>query len=102
MRITDREHRQIIREVLVTVTPDEAHGATTGRHIKGSAVSSTAEKRFDANPALKTAFKNIKTSTDLEASLQPVLDIVTNNGIDQSELEVALQKLLRTARVAKT
>ena len=70
--------------------------------IAGSAVSSTAEKRIDANPALKTAFKNIKTSTDLEASLQPVLDIVTNNGIDQSELELALQKLLKTVRDAKT
>lgn len=102
MRIADRELRRIIREVLVTVTPDEAYGATTGSHIAGSAVASTAEKRIDANPALKTAFKNIKTSTDLEASLQPVLDIVANNGIDQSELEIALQKLLKTARAAKT
>jgi hypothetical protein len=60
MRITDRELRQIIREVLVTVTPDEAHGATTGRHIKGSAVSSTAEKRFDANPALRQPSKTLR------------------------------------------
>lgn len=102
MRIADRELRRIIREVLVTVTPDESHGATAGRHIAGSAVSSTAEKRIDANPALKTAFKNIKTSTDLAAALQPVLDIVTDNGIDQPELELALQKLLKTARAAKT
>ena len=102
MRITERDLRRIIREVLVTVTADEAHGATTGEHIKGSAVSDTAEKRLQANPALKTAFRNIKTATDLEAALQPVLDIVTGNGIDQSELEIALQKLLKTARAAKT
>lgn len=102
MKITEKELRSLIREVLVTVTPDEAHGATTGKHIKGSAVSDTAEKRVAANPALKTAFKNIKTSGDLAAALQPILDIVTNNGIDQPELEIALQKLLRTARSAKT
>lgn len=102
MRITEKELRSLIREVLVTVTRDEAHDATTGKHLKGSAVSDTAEKRVQANPALKTAFKNIKTSGDLASAMQPILDIVTNNGIDQSELEIALQKLLKTARDAKT
>ena len=85
-----KELRSLVHEVIVTVTPDEAHGATTGKHIKGNAASDAVEKRIQANPALKTAFGNIQTAPGLAAALQSVLDIVTNNGIDRSELEITL------------
>ncbi len=100
MTLGEKTLRRLIREVLASESPDPAH-AETGPDIKPSPVAKAAEKRLDSFPSINTALANIKTSKDLQALIQNILDkVVVKGEIDQSEMQLALSKSLTAARKA--
>ena len=96
MKITERKLRQIVRQELIR--EDESKGGdesapSTGEEIKGGSSAQTAKKKLESNPAIKDALDKVTTATDLAATIQSMIDLASEKGIDEKELKAALSKV---------
>ena len=72
--------------------------ATVGEKVKGGAPLERLEKLFDRMPGLETVLKQIDTRDELEALVQAIVaHAIEAGGLDQSEVNAALQKALAAA-----
>lgn len=94
MKIKLEQLRRIIREELQLNLAEEAEPASTGKDIKGSATSEKASELLGKNKALVAIIDKITTKDALADFLQATLKMAAEKGIDQSEAEGALKKVL--------
>jgi hypothetical protein len=91
MRITEKQIRQIIREEILRETEQ---APTLGADVKGGSAATAAEKKLDSNAALKSVLDKVSTVNDAKAVLQKFLEMLTQKGIDKTELKTALKAML--------
>ena len=91
MRITEKQIRQIIREELLRETEQ---APTLGADVKGGSAAAAAEKKLDSNTALKAVLDKVSTLNDAKSVLQHFLKMLTQKGIDETELKNALKAML--------
>lgn len=95
--------RRLIREVLASDASDGDKGprAETGPDVKSSPVARAAERRLDAFPSINSTLGNIRTTKDLQALVQNILDKVIEKGeINQQEMMLALSKTITSSKKA--
>lgn len=91
MRITEKQIRQIIREEIIR---EAGEPPTLGADVKGGSTAKAAEKKLQSNPSLKSVLDKVSTVNDAKAVLQTFLEMLTQKGIDETELKTALKAML--------
>lgn len=98
MKIKLEQLKKIIREEyqnhVAKRVNEESEPATTGKDIKGSTSSEKAGELLGKNKALMSIIDKITTKDALADFLQTTLKLAAEKGIDQSEAEGALKKVL--------
>lgn len=94
MRITEKQIRQIIREEILR---EAGEAPTLGADVKGGSTAQAAEKKLHSNPSLKAVLDKVTTVNDAKAVLQEFLKMLTEKGIDETELKTALKAMLSSA-----
>jgi Tfp pilus assembly protein PilO len=73
--------------------------ATVGEKVKGGAPLERLEKMLDRLPGLDAVLKQIDTRDELEALVQAIVaHAIETGGLEQSEVNAALQKALAAAK----